>query len=127
MIRVLLLLVALLRLALKSRRALALENLALRQPLAVLKRNQPRPRLRQTDRWFWGWLSRLWSHWQRALMIVKPETVVRWHRKGFRLFWMGMSQSRPLRRPAVGSEIRDFIRRMAEANPFWGAPRIHGE
>jgi putative transposase len=70
-----------------TRRNLAVENLALRQQLAILKRTSRRPRLTQADRVFWVMLSRLWSGWAEALIVVKPETVIGWHRKGFRLFW----------------------------------------
>jgi len=73
--------------ALRTRRALALENLALRHQLAVLQRTAPRPRLRPSDRLFWVLLARLWSGWAEAVAIVQPETVIRWHRAGFRLFW----------------------------------------
>ena len=75
------------RSSLKSQRALALENLALRQQLAVLKRTTKRPTPTNTDRAFWVALSRLWTGWQHALILVKPETVIGWHRKGFRLYW----------------------------------------
>jgi hypothetical protein len=77
-----------------SIREIALENLALRQQLAVFKRQCPRPRLRSTDRLFWVWLSRTWKDWRRVLVIVRPETVVSWHRKGFRLFWAWISRRR---------------------------------
>ena len=110
-----------------SVREMALENLALRQQLAVFKRHCPRPRLRKADRLFWVLLSKSWKDWQRALIIVKPETVVSWHRKGFRLFWTRISRKRRSGRPEASSEIRALIRKMAAANPLWGAPRIHGE
>ena len=106
---------------------MALENLALRQQLTVFKRHCPRPRLRKADRLFWVLLSKSWKDWQRALIIVKPETVVSWHRKGFRLFWTRISRKRRSGRPEASSEIRALIRKMAAANPLWGAPRIHGE
>jgi putative transposase len=77
-------------------------------------------------RLFWVWLSRLWTDWRSALLIVKPETVIAWHRKGFRLYWTWKSRHRQ-GRPNVSAEIRDLIRKMSEANPRWGAPRIHGE
>jgi len=105
---------------------LALENLALRQQLAVFKRKCPRPRLRAMDRFFWVWLSRSWKDWRRALVIVRPETVVAWHGKGFRLFWTWISRRRT-GRPEVTPAIRALILKMAAANPIWGAPRIHGE
>ena len=105
----------------------ALENLALRQQLVVMKRKCPRPRLRRVDRLFWVWLSRVWRNWRQAVVIVKPETVVNWHRRGFRLFWTWISRRRRSSRPGVNPEVRDLIRKMAAANPLWGAPRIHGE
>lgn len=108
-------------------RELAFENLALRQQLVVLKRHCPRVRLRKADRFFWIWLSRVWRNWRDALAIVRPETVVAWHRKGFRLFWTWISRRKRRGRPEVSSEIRALIRKMTEANPLWGAPRIHGE
>jgi len=109
-----------------SLRDIALENLALRQQLAVFKRKCPRPRLRRTDRFFWVWLSRSWKDWHRALIIVRPETVVAWHRKGFRLFWSWISR-RKSGRPEASPAVRALILKMAAANPLWGAPRIHGE
>ena len=108
-------------------REVALENLALRQQLAVMKRQCPRPRLGRADRLFWVWLSRVWPHWRNTLLVVRPETVVGWHRQGFRLFWTWGSRRKRCGRPGVSPEVRDLIRKMAEANPFWGAPRIHGE
>src|SRR5215831_5935032 len=103
-----------------KRQGVSLENLALRQQLTVLKRQYPRPRLRRVDRLFWVWLSTVWSPWRQALMIVHPETVVSWHRKGFRLYWTWIS--RRCGRPEVSTEIRALIRRMAQANPFWEHP-----
>src|SRR5712692_2945877 len=73
-------------------REIALENLALRQQLAVMRRQRPRPRLRRADRLFWVWLSRIWSDWRKALLPVRPETVIAWHRQGFRLFWSWISR-----------------------------------
>ena len=113
--------------ALRTRRALALENLALRHQLAVLQRTAPRPRLRPSDRLFWVLLARLWSGWAEAVAIVQPETVIRWHRAGFRLFWTRKSHRNGPGRPAVAPDVRALIRTMARANPLWGAPRIHGE
>jgi transposase InsO family protein len=107
-------------------RDIALENLALRQQLAVFKRKCPRPRLRRTDRFFWVWLSRSWKDWRRALVIVRPETVVAWHRKGVRLYWSWISRQKS-GRPEASPTIRALILKMAAANPLWGAPRIHGE
>ena len=84
---------------LRARRALVLENLALRHQLAVLQRAAPRPRLRPTDRLFWILLSRLWSGWTHALSLVQPETVIRWQRIGFRLFWTWKSPPEGARAP----------------------------
>ena len=106
---------------------LALENLALRQQVAIMKRSAKRPRLRNRDRLFWILLARFWRNWQESLIVVKPETVIRWHRKGFKLFWKFNSRRKGPGRPPISSEIRDCVRRMAKANPLWGAPRIHGE
>jgi len=109
----------------RSRTDLAIENLALRQQLAVLKEKGPRPQLTWVDRGFWVLLRKLWPNWSSALVIVKPATVVHWHRRGFRWYWR--RKSRPLGRPRADVEVRSLIRRMARENPTWGAPRIHGE
>ena len=116
---------AYIRALLVPRHRLALEAAALRQQLAVLKRKQPRPRLKRLDRLFWTAMQRLYSGWADALIVVKPETVVSWHRAGFRLLWRWRSRQRG--RPRVTAEIRELIRRMNADNPRWGAPRIHGE
>jgi len=81
-------------------------------------------RLTKADRWLWVVLSRFWTEWRTALVIVKPETVVAWHRQGFRLWWTGR---RRMGRPTVPADVRALIRTTAQANPRWGAPRIHGE
>src|SRR6516225_5505062 len=94
---------------------LALENLALRQQLAVMKRQCPRPRLRKVDRWFWVGLSRVWSDWRRPLLIVHPETVVGWSRRGFRLYWTWISRRRRAGRPRVSPEVRHLIRKITES------------
>lgn len=83
-------------------------------------------RLTGADRVLWVWLSRVWDEWRAAVLIVRPETVLAWHRRGFRLFWTWRSRRR-LGRPGVPAAVRQLIRTMAEANPLWGAPRIHGE
>ena len=110
---------------LRSHQALAIENLALRQQLAVFKYRHPRPRLTDADRLFWVVMSQIWVDWRESLHIVQPETVVRWHRQGFRYYWRWKSRRRG--RPRIDPEIRQLIRRMCRANPLWGAPRIHGE
>jgi putative transposase len=119
-------LVEALRSTLRTHRELALENLALRQQLAVWKERQPRPRLTALDRIFWVVLSRLWKNWQNSLRVVRPATVVGWHRQGFRRYWAWKSRRRR-GRPMISTELRDLIRQMSLANPLWGAPRIHGE
>jgi putative transposase len=118
--------VAVVRVFFCSRMDLALEVLALRQQVAVLKRKRPRPTLSAFDRLFWTTLRRCWPRRSDVLVIVKPDTVVRWHRAGFRLFWKW--RSRPSGgRPKVSEEIRTLIRRLAMENPTWGAPKIQGE
>jgi transposase InsO family protein len=107
---------------------LLLENLALRQQLSVLKERHPVPRLPVPDRLFWTVLRRLWPGWRSALVLVQPETVVGWHRAGFRLYWKWLSRHRrPVGRQCVSQELRELIFRMVAENPTWGAPRIHGE
>ena len=111
----------------RSRAALQFEVLALRHQLQVLKRSRPRRlRLSKADRLLWVWFSRVWTEWRTALVIVTPETVLAWHRRGFRLFWTWTSR-RHLGRPTVPPDVRALMRRMSDANPLWGAPRIHGE
>jgi putative transposase len=113
---------------LKTRAALQLENVALRHQISVLQRSaKKRPRLQPADRLLWVWLSRLWADWRSSLVIVKPETVVGWHRKAFRLFWTWKIRRGKTGRPSVPHDVRDLIRRMSNENPGWGAPRIHGE
>jgi putative transposase len=106
---------------------LVVENLALRQQLTVLNRTTKRPKLRSQDRLFWSALSSLWKNWRSALIIVKPDTIVKWHREGFRLYWRWMSKARNSGRPKIDAEIRELIRRMSEENPLWGVPRIQAE
>jgi putative transposase len=114
--------------SLRSRQSLLVENLALRQQLAVFKRQHSRPRLAVVDKLFWVVLRRFWSSWISALIVVSPDTVVRWHRAGFQLYWRLISRARKRvgRRP-VTKEIRELIFKMVAENPTWHAPRIHGE
>ena len=122
------LLIGTLHRVLRAKRSLLLENLALRQQLAVLKRKHPRPRLAIFDKVFWILARRLWSGWKQALIIVSPETVVRWHRSGFALYWRLITRTqRVIGRKRIAREVRDLIFRMVTENPTWGAPRIHGE
>lgn len=112
----------------RSHHSLLLENLALRQQLAVLKRRHPRPKLDLFDKLFWLLVRRCWSGWKEALLVVTPETVVRWHRAGFRWYWRMISKVRkPIGRRQTSKEVRDLIFQMIAENPNWGAPRIHGE
>ena len=90
------------------------------------QRETKRPTLANADRTFWVALCGLWPDWQHALILVKPETVMGWHRKGFKLYWTWKSRNRG-GRPPIDAEIRMLIRRMAREHPTWGAPRIHGE
>src|SRR5213592_2886661 len=108
-------------------RQLALENIALRQQLAVYKRTVNRPKLQRSDRLLWVWLSRVWPAWRPALVIVAPATVLRWQRRRFRRHWATLSGRRPAGHPPVDAAIKALVRRMTAANPLWGAPRIHGE
>jgi putative transposase len=113
--------------SLRTRAALQLEILALRHQLGVLQRSVKRPKLTASDRFLWAWLSATWRDWRSALILVQPETVIGWHRKGFRLFWRWKSGHGRRGRPRVAAETRQLIRRMSRENPLWGAPRIHGE
>ena len=113
---------------LRSHRSLLLENLALRQQLAVLKRKHPRPRMGGVEKIFWVFARRFWGTWKQSLVLVQPETVVRWHRAGFRLYWSIISETRKqVGRKRLSKEVRDVIFRMVAENATWGAPRIHGE
>ena len=112
----------------RTRAVLELENLALRHQIGVLQRSvAKRPKLTSGDRLLWICLSRLWRDWRSALSIVKPETVIAWHRAGFRLFWTWKVRHGQPGRPIISREVRDLILKMCRENPFWGAPRIHGE
>jgi putative transposase len=111
-----------------SRKDLILENIALRQQLLALHAKRPRRRLSTMQKLFWVVLRRLWSGWQKPLILVTPRTVVEWRRAGFRLYWTWVSRARRVGgRRRVSKEVRALICRMATENPTWGAPRIHGE
>jgi putative transposase len=106
---------------------LLLENLALRHQLQVVLRSNPRPRLRNRDRILWLWIRRFCpDSWRRHLVVVRPETVIRWHRRGWRLYWTWQSRAR-FGRPRLKPEVRALIARMALENPTWGTQRIRGE
>jgi transposase InsO family protein len=109
-----------------SRLSLAAEILVLRQQLLVLNRTVKRPKLRRRDRLFWVCLSKLWKDWRDALIIVKPDTVIKWHREGFRLYWRWKSKAQIGRQP-IDKEIHELIRRISSENPLWGSPRIQSE
>jgi transposase InsO family protein len=111
----------------KDRADLVAENIALRHQLSCLIHRGPRPRLRSVDRVFWVLLSRFWGGWRESLAMVKPATVLAWHRRGFKLFWRWKSRNRGPGRPRISVEVRRLIVEMAEMNVGWGAPRIHGE
>jgi putative transposase len=127
MITLLLHLLRLLPFLLGGHRQLALENLALRQQLTVYRRTVTLPRLRKSDRLFWVGLASVWAGWRRSLVIVAPDTVLRWQRRRFREYWTKLSGRPSAGRPPVNTEIKALVRRMAAANPLWGAPRIHAE
>ena len=111
----------------KSHRHLALENLALQQQLAMLKPSVRRPRVWAIDRLFWVLFAKYVNGWRAVLHTLHPDTVVRWHREGFRRYWRWKSRRRRVGRPPVDREIRHLIHEMQSTNIGWGAPRIHGE
>ena len=127
MMRLFLLLMGAIRALVRGRSDLVLENLALRQQVATLAAKGGRPRITPVDRWFWTTLRRCWSRWTDVLVFVKPDTVVRWHRAGFRRYWTWLSRRGRRGRPRTRENLRSLIRRMATMNAGWGAPRIHGE
>jgi len=116
-----------LALACRGHQELVLENIALRQQLRTLQRTARRPRLQPRDRVFWILLANTWRRWRTALVLVQPDTVVRWHRDWLRRRWTRRSRRTRDGRPMVDYEIRALVSEMATANPLWGAPRIHGE
>ncbi len=126
MLDLILALLAAIRVFFRTRRDLYIEIVALRQQVAVLKRKRPRPPLTSLDRFFWTALRKVWPRWSDVLILVKPETVIRWHREGFRLYWRWRSKVRG-GRPKASAEIRSLIRQMAAENLNRGAPKVHGE
>ena len=112
---------------LSDRAELAAEIVALRQQLAILQHSAKRPKLHKRDRIFWVWLTQFWTRWRSVLLIVQPDTVVRWHRQGFKLYCRWKSRGGKVGRPRVDAEIRKLIRRMSLENPTWGTPRIRSE
>src|SRR5262249_21468236 len=111
----------------RSRRRLEAENLFLRHQLNIALRQSPhRLRLRGCDRALLVWMTRLWPSLLDLARVVQPETILRWHRAGYRVYWRWKSRGRP-GRPKIDRELRELIRQMSKDNPLWGAPRIHGE
>ena len=94
----------------------------MRQQIMTLQRSVKRPHLSNSDRWFWIVLSKWWTHWKDVLLIVQPETVVKWHRQGFKFYWTWKSRRRP-GRPNIWREVRDLIKQMQRDNPLWGGVR----
>ena len=109
----------------RSHEEQAIVELSLRQQLAVYAQDRPRPRISQFDRAFWVMLSRLWPRWKDQLVLVRPETVVRWHRQGFRKYWRSISTPGP-GRPPISKEVQELIVRMATENQ-WRARKIQAE
>lgn len=127
MLDVILLILRAMSLACRGHRELVLENIALRHQLRTLQRSVKPPRRRTADRMFWVLLASTWRRWRSALVLVQPETVLRWHREWLRRRWGRRSGRNRAGRPPVDSDVRRLIAEMASANPLWGAPRIHGE
>ena len=113
--------------AFRSRLSLQSENAALRHQLSAYQRAQRRPAITSGDRLLWSLLARLWRGWRGALFFVQPRTVILWQRKRFRDYWRGLSRRHCRGRPTISPELRSLIRRMWQANPIWGSPRIVGE
>jgi hypothetical protein len=127
MIELLKLIVGVLASLVRSRAELQAENLVLRQQINVLRRGLPkRPALNNTDRLLFVWLYHWFPGVLEALAILRPETILRWHRAGFRVYWRWRSRI-PVGRPKTSAELRMLILELNRANPLWGAPRIHGE
>ena len=109
----------------RGRSEQALVELALRQQLATYTQKGPKPQITPADRTFWVFLSQIWSGWRETLVIVQPDTVVRWHRKGFRLYWRSISKREP-GRPPISVEVKILIRRFANENG-WRARKVQAE
>jgi transposase InsO family protein len=112
---------------LRSRAILHLEILALRQQLAMVAHKDRKLRFRRRERLFWVWFYRFWPGCLETLAVFKADTLVRWHRQGFRLYWTWKSRRTRGGRPPVSREVRVLLRRISRENPLWGAPRVHGE
>ena len=114
-----------LKLIFRSKHDIVLENLALRHQLTVQQRSMKRPKIKNRDRIFWIWLSRFWNNWRASLIVVKPPTVIAWHKKGFKSYWK--RKSRRVGRPNIDWELIKLIRKMQKENVTWFAQRIQGE
>ena len=114
-----------LRLQFKARQDLILENLLLRQQIIILKRKTKRSKLKNIDRIILVWISKLWNDWKSALFIVKPDTLIGWHKKIFKFYWRW--KSRRIGRPAIDWELIKLIRKIQRGNPTWTPQRIQGE
>ena len=112
-------------LAVRSKQTLILENIALRQQIIILQRSVKRPKFNNNDRLFWIWLSSIWDNWKSVILIAKPETIVGWHRKGFKAYWKW--KSRRAGRPTIDWELIKLIRKLQKENHLWSAQRIQGE
>ena len=119
--------VGIVALAFRTRVSMQLEILALRHRPTVYQRSEAKPRLKPADRLLWAWLSRMWAGWQAVLVFVEPATVIAWQRRRFREHWAALCGTRRPGHPTAAPQVRELIRRMSEANPTWGAPRIVGE
>ena len=106
----------------KSKQNLILENLMLRQQLNVYKRKNKRPKLENIDTIILVWLSRIWNDWRSSVIIVRPATVIGWHKKGFKLYWK--RKSRRVGRPNIDWQLIKLVRQMQKENPIWSAQRI---
>ena len=111
----------------RSRLSMQMEILALRHQLSLYERSAKKPPIKPADRILWSWISRNWSGWRDALVIVKPKTVIAWQRKRFREHWVRLSRVSRAGRPRMTKEVRELIRKISQANPGWGTPRILGE
>ncbi len=120
-------LLALINALVADRTRLALENAALRQQIIVLKRSVKRAKIEDSDRIIWILMRRMLDTWRDTLMIVEPETVIKWHRKGFGYYWHRKSQRGKSGRPPIAPDIIELIKRMSKDNVTWGAPRIQSE
>ena len=127
MVRVVHFLGSLLASSLRTRLSLQLEVAALRHQLSVYQSQRRRPRIAPADRLLWSLMAKLWAHWRRALFFVQPRTVALWQKKRFRDYWRGLCQNGRPGRPQIAPELRQLIRRMWQANPTWGSPRIVAE